>query len=879
MSLTSNIFNQNIKSSVIQQQIYIDDILEDLKNITTDSVAEGGNLYYSQARFDTAFSNKSTSDLKEGTNLYYTTARSNTDFDTRLATKSTTNLAEGSNLYYTTARANTDFDTRLATKSTTNLTEGTNLYYTDARARAALSAGQGIDYDNTTGIISSTFIGSFTLYFNNNTIGSYAIYRELDFTADGGGSSNLTGAELATDNFTIGFITQNNHPDVSFINAGTWFISTFAKGNNNITGSSFYYKLFKVALDNTETLLFTSETTSIISLVQHVYITTLEVSNTIILNTDRLLLKLYTNSTSNNRTITFYYDGSTATQVTTTLPMMTIDYNYPLSISGGVVSFGHNTTNLKITSNQLNTIQDISTGSSPTFSGLTVTGLSGLLNANAGVLGAASIGSGLSYSYPTLSNSGVLSITGTSGQITASASTGSVTLSIPSTLSVSKISASSDVVGKTLSSIFGVSIGTTLDVTGTTTLNTSLSGVLNAISGVVGAASIGSGLSYSHPTLSNSGVLSITGTSSQVIASSSTGAVTLSLPQSIATSSNVQFATIYGTTFQAISPSSGSEAAPCYSFSEDTDTGMYRDTLDVLKFSTGGSKRFEISNSLITCVPAVKLSSLSTGILHSDSSGNLTSSGIISASDGKASSPSYSFSSDGDTGMYNSASNELSFSTGGTQKMKIDSAGTLHVGDTSTTSTTLQMNSATTGSGAIYFYDGAASGYVAYSHLFDVLDIYSVASMRLFCTTLYMPHLANGTMSIINGTGLVSTSSDRRLKQNIEYFEDNKESSLTKILQLKPCSYTWKDDTTDRKEEGFIAQDVEQFLPYAVDGKKHEYMPIVDEKTKEPVLLDGKIQDDLTKPRYRGLNQTSIIAHLVRAVQELTARLTALENA
>jgi hypothetical protein len=75
--------------------------------LTTTNIAEGTNLYYTQARFDTAFTAKSTTNLTEGTNLYYTTARANADFDTRLATKSTTNLAEGTNLYYTDARVGT----------------------------------------------------------------------------------------------------------------------------------------------------------------------------------------------------------------------------------------------------------------------------------------------------------------------------------------------------------------------------------------------------------------------------------------------------------------------------------------------------------------------------------------------------------------------------------------------------------------------------------------------------------------------------------------------------------------------------------------------------------------------------------------------------
>jgi hypothetical protein len=108
-----------------------------IANHDTDDLSEGAsNLYYTTARFDSAFSGKSTSDLTEGTNLYYTTAR----FDSAFSGKSTSDLTEGTNLYYTTARANSDFDTRLATKSTSDLAEGANLYYTDTRANSAIDA-------------------------------------------------------------------------------------------------------------------------------------------------------------------------------------------------------------------------------------------------------------------------------------------------------------------------------------------------------------------------------------------------------------------------------------------------------------------------------------------------------------------------------------------------------------------------------------------------------------------------------------------------------------------------------------------------------------------------------------------------------------------
>lgn len=58
--------------------------VSDISNHSTTDLSEGTNLYYTTARFDTAFSGKTTTDLTEGTNLYYTTTRANTDIDARV---------------------------------------------------------------------------------------------------------------------------------------------------------------------------------------------------------------------------------------------------------------------------------------------------------------------------------------------------------------------------------------------------------------------------------------------------------------------------------------------------------------------------------------------------------------------------------------------------------------------------------------------------------------------------------------------------------------------------------------------------------------------------------------------------------------------------
>ena len=76
--------NDNSGDSLLTGAIKINSNFEELYNalgdgntltINTDKVTEGTNLYYTQARFDTAFSNKSTTNLPEGSNLYFTDER------------------------------------------------------------------------------------------------------------------------------------------------------------------------------------------------------------------------------------------------------------------------------------------------------------------------------------------------------------------------------------------------------------------------------------------------------------------------------------------------------------------------------------------------------------------------------------------------------------------------------------------------------------------------------------------------------------------------------------------------------------------------------------------------------------------------------------
>jgi hypothetical protein len=115
---------------------------------TTSQVNEGTNLYYTQARFDTAFSAKTTDDLTEGaTNLYFTNARASS-----AAPVQSVNGATGT-----------------VVLTTTEVSEGTNLYYTDARVNTVISATDIGDLND----ISITGVSNGDVLIYNSTSGNW----------------------------------------------------------------------------------------------------------------------------------------------------------------------------------------------------------------------------------------------------------------------------------------------------------------------------------------------------------------------------------------------------------------------------------------------------------------------------------------------------------------------------------------------------------------------------------------------------------------------------------------------------------------------------------------------------------------------------------
>ena len=113
---------------------------------------------------------------------------------------------------------------------------------------------------------------------------------------------------------------------------------------------------------------------------------------------------------------------------------------------------------------------------------------------------------------------------------------------------------------------------------------------------------------------------------------------------------------------------------------------------------------------------------------------------------------------------------------------------------------------------------------------------------------------AVGSITHSGGSTSFNTSSDYRLKENVDYTFD----ATTRLKQLKPARFNFIgfSNTVD----GFLAHEVSSVIPEAVVGAK-----------------DAVDADDNIEPQ--AIDQSKLVPLLVKTIQELEARITALENA
>jgi hypothetical protein len=148
----------------------------------------------------------------------------------------------------------------------------------------------------------------------------------------------------------------------------------------------------------------------------------------------------------------------------------------------------------------------------------------------------------------------------------------------------------------------------------------------------------------------------------------------------------------------SVSAGAGSVGTPSISFSGDPDTGFYSSGTNSIGISAGGTKIWDLTTSGIISPTTGGASLLSTV--------------------GSASAPTFSFKGDEDTGWYLAAPDTLAASTGGAERVRIDSSGNVGIGTASPLSPLSvyypsNVSPTSTGAGQFSLTGLGYSGYIA----------------------------------------------------------------------------------------------------------------------------------------------------------------------
>jgi len=166
----------------------------------TDLVAEGLNLYYTNARVDAYVTpslnlkanvvDLTTSNVAEGTNLYFTNARvqafvqANVNSKANVVDLTTANITELTNLFYTNARVaafvtpNLNLKANVVDLTTSNVAEGTQLYYSNARVDAWLApnlAANLVPKANVVDLTTANVAERNNLYYTNARVDAWLV--------------------------------------------------------------------------------------------------------------------------------------------------------------------------------------------------------------------------------------------------------------------------------------------------------------------------------------------------------------------------------------------------------------------------------------------------------------------------------------------------------------------------------------------------------------------------------------------------------------------------------------------------------------------------------------------------------------------------------
>ena len=192
----------------------------------------------------------------------------------------------------------------------------------------------------------------------------------------------------------------------------------------------------------------------------------------------------------------------------------------------------------------------------------------------------------------------------------------------------------------------------------------------------------------------------------------------------------------------------------------------------------------------------------------------------------------------------------LAFYTNAAERMRIDGSGNVTVG----TNTTSKIELISSG-----------VPYIDVGHITGTGSGYAYSVFR-YNSTIIGRIDQNGTTGVS-----YSTSSDYRLKTDVQPMT----GATDRVKLLKPCNFEWIADGT--RVDGFLAHEAQEVVPEAVSGTKDAMM---DEEYEVTPATDTEaaVMGTRSVPDMQGIDQSKLVPLLTATIQELIARIEALEN-
>jgi hypothetical protein len=216
--------------------------------------------------------------------------------------------------------------------------------------------------------------------------------------------------------------------------------------------------------------------------------------------------------------------------------------------------------------------------------------------------------------------------------------------------------------------------------------------------------------------------------------------------------------------------------------------------------------------------------------------------------------------------LNNCESGPITFGTGNTERGRFEGSGKFRL---NTTANQVMGYELFTCNGAAGFKNGDAS-------VVGVWQTQSDAFAMQFFSGSGGTNV--GSISVTASATAFNTSSDYRLKENVTGITN----ATDRLKQLNPVRFNFIADA-DTTVDGFLAHEVSDIVPEAISGEKDAMKDEQYEVT--PAVLDDDGNEvtpaemgTRTVPEYQGIDQSKLVPLLVATIQELEARIAALET-